>query len=327
MTGPTPVSILGGGAIGVGWAVVLADAGFQVQLFEVDESRRRASANEISRNLQRLEQYELIRSSSDAAFSRISYPETLAASVDSVTLVQECVTESLDAKRAVFFEADQHAPESAIIATSSSSLKVSDIASEIPGRERCLLAHPANPPFLLPIVEVAAAPFTDVSAIEHMTRLLEAAGMTPIRIHNEIEGLAYNRLQGAILREAYCLVRDGVIAPSDLDRLVTGGLGRRWAVIGPFATAHLNTRGGITAHAERLGNAYARMGAERGQNDPWTPDLVSAVAADLDQRLPLEHCEDNLASRDHALMALARVLRSVLLPGQELDDKDALTET
>ncbi len=83
-------------------------------------------------------------------------------------------------------------------------------------------------------------------------------------MHREVEGFVFNRLQGAVLREAYCLVRDGVIAPGDLDLIVTEGLGLRWSVIGPFETADLNTRGGIASHAAKMGPAYQRMGAERG---------------------------------------------------------------
>ena len=95
--------------------------------------------------------------------------------------------------------------------------------------------------------------------------------MSPVLVKGEPEGFVFNRLQGALLREAYCLVRDGVISPADVDRVVKEGLGRRWAVFGPFETSHLNTRGGIRRHAELMGPAYERMGAERGQHDPWTP--------------------------------------------------------
>ena len=99
-----------------------------------------------------------------------------------------------------------------------------------------------------------------------------------VRVAREVEGFVFNRLQGAVLREAYCLVRDGVATVADIDRLMRDGLGLRWAAIGPFETVDLNTRGGIAAHAERMGPAYARMGAERGQDDPWTPELVAEVA-------------------------------------------------
>ena len=127
-----------------------------------------------------------------------------------------------------------------------------------------------------------------------------------MRVRREIEGFIFNRLQGAVLREAYCLVRDGVASVEDVDRVVRLGLGRRWAVIGPFETADLNTRGGIAAHAERLGPAYSRMGADRGQDDPWTPDLVAQVTAERRALLPIERWDERVAWRDRALIAAER---------------------
>jgi 3-hydroxyacyl-CoA dehydrogenase len=130
--------------------------------------------------------------------------------------------------------------------------------------------------------------------------------MEPVIVRKEVEGFVFNRLQGALLREAYCLVRDGVVSVEEVDRVVRDGLGLRWSVIGPFETADLNTRGGIASHAEKMGPAYARMGAQRGQNDPWTPDLVAKVTAQRRALLPLERWEERVAWRDRALMALIR---------------------
>ncbi len=136
--------------------------------------------------------------------------------------------------------------------------------------------------------------------------MLESAGMEPVLVRKEVEGFVFNRLQGALLREAYCLVRDGVVAVEDVDRIVRDGLGMRWSVIGPFETADLNTQGGIAAHAQKMGPSYARMGAERGQHDPWTPDLVAKVTAERRALLPLDRWAERVAWRDRRLMALAR---------------------
>ena len=124
----------------------------------------------------------------------------------------------------------------------------------------------------------------------------------------------FNRLQGALLREAYCLVRDGVVAVEDIDRLVRDSLGLRWSVIGPFETADLNTRGGVASHAEKMGPAYARMGAERGQNDPWPPELVGGVEQERRQPLPLDQWAERVAWRDRAIMAVLECRRRNNLP-------------
>jgi 3-hydroxyacyl-CoA dehydrogenase len=154
------------------------------------------------------------------------------------------------------------------------------------------------------------APFTDPAVVARAREVLAGIGMTPVLVNGEREGFVFNRLQGALLREAYCLVRDGVIDAADLDRVVTQGPGRRWAVIGPFATAQLNTRGGIRRHAAVMGPAYGRMGAERGQHDPWTPDLVEKVATAIERGLPRSEWEAQVERRDEALIELERVRQS-----------------
>jgi 3-hydroxyacyl-CoA dehydrogenase len=169
--------------------------------------------------------------------------------------------------------------------------------------------HPGNPPYLLRVAELVPAPFTDAEVLERTAALLRKSGMAPVRLKREIDGFVFNRLQGALLREAYCLVRDGIADVADIDRIVRDGLGLRWSVIGPFETADLNARGGVVEHARRMGPAYRRMGRERGQDGPWTDALVAQVAAERRAILPLEDWEERVAWRDRALMALLRCRR------------------
>jgi 3-hydroxyacyl-CoA dehydrogenase len=120
-----------------------------------------------------------------------------------------------------------------------------------------------------------------------------------------------------VLREAYCLVRDGVATVEDIDRVVRDGLGLRWSVVGPFETVDLNTRGGIASHALKLGPAYAAMGAERGQNDPWTPELVKTVETQRRALLPLEQWEQRVRWRDRALMGALAARRTRTKEGSD----------
>jgi L-gulonate 3-dehydrogenase len=174
-----------------------------------------------------------------------------------------------------------------------------------------LIAHPGNPPYLISVIEIVPAPFTDDATITRVTALYEAAGMSAVRVTGEIEGFIFNRLQGAVLREAYCLVRDGVASVADIDRVIRDGVGLRWSVTGPFETVDLNTRGGIASHAQKMGPAYERMGASRGQHDPWTPDLVARVAGERRAALPLDDWDARVQWRDRRLMALIRDRRRV----------------
>jgi L-gulonate 3-dehydrogenase len=190
-------------------------------------------------------------------------------------------------------------------------LTTSSFADALPGRARCLVAYPGNPPYLIPVIEIVPAPFTDDATITRATALYEAVGMSAVRVTGVIEGFIFNRLQGAALREAYCLVRDGVASVADIDRVMRDGVGLRWSVTGPFETVDLNTRGGIASHAQKMGPAYERMGASRGQHDPWTPDLVARVAGERLAALPLDEWDARVQWRDRRLMALIRDRRRV----------------
>jgi L-gulonate 3-dehydrogenase len=304
------VAIVGGGSIGVAFALVFARAGFRVRIQDPDSSRRDAILREVRVRLDDLARYGLLNTPVDTVLTRIKPVSLLADAVGEAIHVQECAPERLDLKKRLFGELDRLAPEEAILASSSSALTASAFASELGGRARCLVAHPGNPPYLIRVIEIVPAPFTARATVDRASTLFAETGLSPIRLDREVEGFVFNRLQGAMLREAYCLVRDGVASVEDVDRIVREGLGLRWSIVGPFETADLNTRGGIASHAEKMGPAYARMGAERGQNDPWTADLVRHVEAQRRALLPLAEWEERVAWRDRALM-LALSARSV----------------
>ena len=295
---------MGGGQIGAGWAITFARAGLEVAVYEPDAGRRRVIPFEIGLRLAELDGHGLISEDPADVIARVGVGSDLRSAVEGSAHVQESVPESLDLKMELFRRLDSLADAGTTLASSSSSMTISDIASGLKRRSRCLLVHPGNPPYLIKVVEVAPAPFTDPDAVESVRNLLTMAGMVPVTIQREIECLVFNRLQGALLREALCLVRDGVIAPADLDRVVTEGLGRRWSIIGPLTTADLNTRGGIRAHARTVGAAYARMAVARGSDNPWTEEVIEQVAEDLEARFPSARREEHLQWRDRELMKL-----------------------
>jgi 3-hydroxyacyl-CoA dehydrogenase len=301
---PPNVGIIGAGSIGVGWAIVFARGGWTVVLQDPDPRRVELAPQELRARLDELERSGLLREPAVAIAARVRTAAAVEDAVAVVEYVQECAPENLAVKQGLFAELDRLTAPETILASSSSAIAVSSIATELAGRGRCLVAHPGNPPYLLPVVELVPAPFTRADVIERAVAILEGAGMSVVRLAREVEGFVFNRLQGALLREAYCLVRDGIVGVDDVDRIVREGLGRRWSVIGPFETVDLNTRGGIETHASRMGPAYERMGAERGQHDPWTPDLVARVAAERRALLPLDQWEERVAWRDRMLMAL-----------------------
>jgi 3-hydroxyacyl-CoA dehydrogenase len=303
------VGIVGAGSIGVAFAVVFARAGASVCLFDADAARGRVAHGEVAQRLAKLEAAGLLDEAATVAAARVSAVSELTEAVADATLVIECAPERVDVKRALFAQLDTLARADAILASASSALPASSFADQLAGRHRCLIAHPGNPPYLIPVIEIVPAPFTSPEVADRAAAMFAQAGMRPVRVQKETEGFVFNRLQGALLREAYCLVRDGVASVDDIDTVVRDGLGLRWSVVGPFETVDLNTRGGIASHAQKMGPAYERMGAERGQHDPWTPELVAQVAAARRAVLPLDRWEERVAWRDERLTELVRARR------------------
>jgi 3-hydroxyacyl-CoA dehydrogenase len=299
-----PVAVLGAGSIGVSFAILFACKGFDVTVYDpFDEALPRAAAD----LRERLEQLSACGGVDPAeAEARVRFTSDLRTALVDAGFVQECAPEQVDLKRELLRQAAAGTPAGVPLASSSSAIVPSRLAEgiETAVAERILVGHPGNPPYLLPVVEVVPSPSTTEAITARAMDVYRAAGLRPVLLRREVEGFLFNRLQGALLREAYCLVRDGVASVDDIDEVVRSGLGRRWSFIGPFETADLNTRGGIESHAAKMGPAYERMGAERGQSDPWTPELVAEVTAQRRALLDLDDWDERVRWRDGRLIRL-----------------------
>jgi len=186
-----------------------------------------------------------------------SLPEALAGA----TFVQECAPETVEAKLAIFAELDRLAAPDAILASSTSTIVASRFTEKLVGRHRCLVAHPVNPPHLVPLVELVAAPWTSPETVAKAKAVYQAVGQVPIVVKREIDGFILNRLQAVLLSEAFRLVEDGYVSPQDLDHTLKNGLGLRWSFMGPFETIELNAPGGIPDYCNRYGASLARLSA------------------------------------------------------------------
>lgn len=302
----SPVAILGGGSIGVAFAVVFVRAGYSVRLYEPDEARRRAISVELATKLALLADAGLPApgGATDPAQlrERVQVTDEVAEAVEDAVLVQECIPERTDLKRQLFERLGPLIGMDTALASSSSAITATQSSQGLPCADRVLVAHPGNPPYLIPVIELVPSPATRPEIVETAREVYRRAGMSPVVIHREVEGFVFNRLQGAVLREAYALVRDGVATVQDVDTVMRDGLGRRWSFMGPFETVELNTRGGIASHAVKMGPAYERMGAERGQHDPWTSELVAEVERQRREVMPPDDWEQRVAWRDRQLL-------------------------
>jgi L-gulonate 3-dehydrogenase len=302
------IAIIGAGLIGRAWAAVFARAGLPVTLTDREPEALGAAGARIRASLDDLRAAGLV-DGVDPVLARIGYAASLAEAVDGATYVQECGPEVVNLKRSLFAELDRLTPPETILASSTSGIVASLFDGDMAHPERALVAHPVNPPSLIPLVEVAPSPRTDETTVTRTLALMERAGQAPILVRREIEGFVLNRLQGALLNEALRLFRDGYASAEDIDKAVRDGLGRRWAFMGPLETIDLNAPKGAGDYAARYGGLYTRVDARRDAA-PWDEGLIARLVVELRERRPAEALDARQGWRDRRLMALTAHLRA-----------------
>jgi 3-hydroxyacyl-CoA dehydrogenase len=301
----TIAAMIGGGLIGRAWAMVFARAGWQVRLFDSVPAQRVAARDYMVASLAEQQSYGLVDDAA-RALARIAIVDRLEDAVADATWIQENLPEVLAIKREVFVVLDRLAPPSAIIASSTSALPASRFTEGLPGRARCLVAHPVNPPHLVPVVELCGAPWTAPEILLRARDVMTAVDQTPVTIHDERDGFVLNRLQGALLSEAMRLVGEGVVSPEDLDRTVRDGLGLRWSFMGPFATIALNAPGGVDDYCSRYGEFFRGLAADPAMPAVWESANVASVSAALGEPPDAMEREARMRWRDRRLLALRR---------------------
>ena len=297
------VAIIGAGLIGRAWTIVFARAGHAVALYDADAEALSRSLVLIDGGLADLEAAGLLDEEPAVTRARIAPVVTLAEAAAGAGYVQENIGETLAAKKTLFAELDRLVAPEAILASSTSTIPASLWSADLAGRARCLVAHPINPPHLVPLVELSPAPWSAPDIVTRTRALLEAAGQVPIVVHSEIQGFILNRLQGALLAEAFRLYADGYASTEDIDKTVRDGLGLRWSFMGPFETIDLNAPGGVADYCARYGALYHEM-AQTQQPRPWDETLVRRIERERRQQLPASEIEARSAWRDRRLMQL-----------------------
>ncbi|CAN5327573.1 3-hydroxyacyl-CoA dehydrogenase [soil metagenome] len=302
------VAVVGAGLVGSAWSIIFALAGLKVRVFDADAAVRGKVLERVRTGLADMERAGLA-SAIDAALARVTISATLAEAVSGADSIQESAFETVPVKTAISREIGAAMRADAICGSSSSGIPASAFTAEVKNRNRFLIAHPVNPPHLVPIVELVPAPWTDPDVVPAARALMERIGQAPISVNREVEGFILNRLQGALLMEAFALYEEGYASAADIDTTISQGLGLRWAFMGPFETIDLNAPGGVADYARRFGPLYARIAASRATRHGWSEALVGKVAAERRAAVPADRLAERRDWRDRRLMALAAHLR------------------
>jgi L-gulonate 3-dehydrogenase len=301
------IAVVGAGLIGRSWAIVFAAGGFEVALYDAGRDVVDAARVLVGQGLRDLAEHGLL-DDPQAAAARVRAAGGLADALDGAALVQENLPERIENKRAIFSELDRLAAPEAILASSTSTIVASLFTENLKGRHRCLVAHPVNPPHLIPLVELVGAPWTAPAIIAKAKAIYAAVGQAPIIVKREIEGFILNRLQAVLLSEAFRLVSDGYVTPQDLDKTLKHGLGLRWSFMGPFETIELNAPEGIADYCRRYGASLSALSTA----DPaiYEGDNLARILSQWGEVLTADQVTARMRWRDRRLAALRAHQRS-----------------
>ena len=298
------IALVGAGLIGQAWAIVFARAGHDVALWDGHLDALARAPVVIGQLVDDLKRAGLVDDSSEVT-SRIRTEASLEDALQGALYVQESLPERVEIKREIFARLDELAAEEVVLASSTSSIPVSAFTEKLRGRERCVIAHPVNPPYLVPVVEICGALWTGELTIQKTWDLMLQVQQKPVHVKKEIEGFILNRLQGALLREAFRLVEQGYVDVQGLDTTVRDGLGLRWSFMGPFETIDLNAPDGLADYAQRYGPLYQSIAQAQTSTEPWSAELIRMIDDQRRALLPKDQLMSRRLWRDQQLMALA----------------------
>jgi len=317
VTIPRKVAVIGAGDIGVGWAALIASAGWPVAIFDLNPATMERASMEIERRTRALVALDRAPEAIvERGLSELDRASSLSDAIQDADWVIEAIHEDVAAKQKLLAAIEQVAGVDALISSSSSGLAPIEIFGRMRRLDRCLVTHPLNPPELIPIVEVVPEGRTSVAAITRAVGYLRALGRHPILLKKAIPGYVVGRIAAAVWRECIDLVLRGVISVDDLDRAVSLGPGIGWAAAGPHLTYHLAAgEGGIRGFAQHLLASF----------EGWWQQLAHWAQLDPEQQRVLIHgieraykgkVEFLREARDRRLNAILRALEQARAPSE-----------
>jgi ketoreductase RED1 len=273
------VAVTGAGLIGISWAVLFLANGLRVRVYDPRPDLEKAVRDGVTNASLALQE---LGYSTDGVEERLRIESSLEAAARDADLVQESGPENIDFKRKFFAEVEEFVKPDALMFSSTSSLRATQIARDMKNPGRMMVGHPFNPPHVMPLVEIVPGDKTSPEAVHQALSFYRALGKAPVVLHREINGFVGNRLQAAVLRESIYLVQQGVVSVEELDTLVTNSLGLRWATVGPFKGIHLGGGpGGITHFLNHLGAMFEGLFNELGEAH-INPETIAQLAEQAD---------------------------------------------
>ena len=300
------IGVIGGGLIGASWAAIFSKSGFNVFVYDPYPDVFDTYKSRVTSFLEELKTIDETINVEES-FKRINANVTIEDLCSNVEYIQESAPEILSVKQELFAKLDNLAPEEVVIGSSSSAMPISSITQNLKGQHRCIITHPANPPHLIPCVEICPGENTSNRTIEKTKEIFTASGASIVNVKKEIDGFILNRLQGALLNEAMRLYSDGYASSDEIDATIRDGLGLRWAFMGPFETIDLNAPGGIKDYISRYGPIFVEMAKNQTKIPDWSEEAGKKLELERRKILGHEELEDRAKKRNQLLKTLRKV--------------------
>ncbi len=313
------VACVGGGTIGFSWAVLFAQHGLQVKIYDISDEALAWTRREIDCAFETLvDAGRMTNSDVAAALNRITTTTDLAEALHDVDFVQESGPERYRIKGEIYRELDQFARPDAILASSTSAMLMTEIQAATTRPERCVVAHPYNPPHIVPSVEIVPGEATSAETVALTRDFMARLDRVPVVARKECRGHIVNHMQAAIYREALWLVGNGVATVEEIDLAFRTGPGLRLALMGPFAVGMLTSTGGLqdTFVDRKLDHSVEDDIPSRVEREapPRTPELAREWAklctAQMEAVLAETDMEQVKKWRDKKLLQILDVIAS-----------------
>lgn len=298
-------AIIGGGVIGGGWAARFLLNGWNVRVFDPDPEAERKIGEVMANARAALPMLYDVALPDEGA---LTFHGSIAEAVEGAEWVQESVSERLDLKHKVM--AEIQGASTAPIGSSTSGFKPSELQQGAPDPSRIMVAHPFNPVYLLPLIEIVPSPETDEAAIAAAEEILTSVGLYPLRVRKEIDAHIADRFLEAVWREALWLVKDGVATTEEIDNAIRFGFGIRWAQMGLFETYRVaGGEAGMRHFMAQFGPALKWPWTKLMDVPEFTPELVDMIADQSDAQSGHLSIRELEKKRDKNLIAMMRALR------------------
>ncbi|SHH73659.1 carnitine 3-dehydrogenase [Marivita hallyeonensis] len=300
-------SIIGGGVIGGGWAARFAIMGWDVRVYDPDPEAQR-KIGEVMANAERV--LPMLYEAPMPQRGAITFAGSLAEAVTGAAWVQESVPERLDIKHKVLAEIQAACPEDAVVGSSTSGFKPSELQDGAIRAGQILVAHPFNPVYLLPLVELVPGAATDPAVITHAKGILTDLGMYPLHVRAEIDAHIADRFLEAVWREALWLVKDGIATTEEIDNAIRYGFGLRWAQMGLFETYRVaGGEAGMRHFMAQFGPCLQWPWTKLTDVPEFTDELVDLIADQSDRQSGHMSIRELERLRDNNLVAILRALK------------------